>query len=949
MTKGSTWNKWDFHLHTPYSVLNNQFGDCNIEETWIEYVDQIESQAANKGIVAIGITDYFMIDGYKKIMEYQKNGKLQDIFLIPNIEFRLRDIVIIDKGKSEDVTRLNMHVLLSPELTCEEIEENFLHELDFVYEQDSYESGKKLKLKKKHLESLGMKLRESHPPFKTYSDLEVGCMNATVDANQIKEKLEQNPIFKGKYLLVLADEKLSKYGWDSQGHATRKHLIQMSHAMFASNKKYINFCLGKNHSSVDDFIKEFKSLKPCIWGCDGHSFDQRFLEPDSDSNGITNYCWIKADVTWNGLKQILYEPDARVRIQEESPEPSKSIFTIDQFNIDNVNVNKHLKFEQKSFDLNHNLIAIIGGRGSGKTAILDLLASCFSEGHKLSDIKNSFFHRLYANKQKNKCIPVKLSLYSGNTFEKQIGKDEHYIENTDILYVTQNHFEEFSSDYSKLNKYVIDLIFQRFPDEKREYEEYDSLINSYRNEIQKFNLQIQQLMDKIGAKTEIEAELMKKNGSKLDYESKIKSIEDSSEINEEVNKLTSLLNDLRTKKEKTESLIHKIDVVSQKKDGFNDYISDLNEINDSLNVLADGQNETFNLLPIENFLLILDKIESISSDNRKILLQNSETYKTEIIKVQQKINNFSDVNKHISELKEKYNLVLAEIKKFELQIAEIDSLQKQIETFELMRFKCYKSYIDCHIKWEKFVNSIILKFEDGKNNILNNLTFDVSLSLNKEQLLEGIDEKINHKYITVDLINIEFQNRIFSEIENKIISEKIHSETECDILHKNIDSLGVNYYKKTKKYITYSDFYNSLFENPLSLDVNLKLDNIPLENQSMGQRAIVLLKIILAYDDKPLIIDQPEEDLDNKYIYDQLVSAFREAKDNRQIIIATHNANLVVNTDADQIIVATCEDGVISYNVGTLENKYTQESVKNILEGGETAFKKREEKYGFKF
>ena len=409
------------------------------------------------------------------------------------------------------------------------------------------------------------------------------------------------------------------------------------------------------------------------------------------------------------------------------------------------------------------------------------------------------------------------------------------------------------------------------------------------------------------------------------------------------------MHDLRTKKEKTESLIHKIDVVSQKKDGFNDYISDLNEINDSLNVLADGQNQTFNLLPIENFLLILDKIESISSDNRKILLQNSETYKTEIIKVQQKINNFSDVNKHISELKEKYNLVLAEIKKFELQIAEIDSLQKQIETFELMRFKCYKSYIDCHIKWEKFVNSIILKFEDGKNNILNNLTFDVSLSLNKEQLLEGIDEKINHKYITVDLINIEFQNRIFSEIENKIISEKIHSETECDILHKNIDSLGVDYYKKTKKYITYSDFYNSLFENPLSLDVNLKLDNIPLENQSMGQRAIVLLKIILAYDDKPLIIDQPEEDLDNKYIYDQLVSAFREAKDNRQIIIATHNANLVVNTDADQIIVATCEDGVISYNVGTLENKYTQESVKNILEGGETAFKKREEKYGFKF
>ncbi len=117
----------------------------------------------------------------------------------------------------------------------------------------------------------------------------------------------------------------------------------------------------------------------------------------------------------------------------------------------------------------------------------------------------------------------------------------------------------------------------------------------------------------------------------------------------------------------------------------------------------------------------------------------------------------------------------------------------------------------------------------------------------------------------------------------------------------------------------------------------------------MGQRAIVLLKIILSYDDKPLLIDQPEEDLDNSYIFSQLVEAFKEAKKKRQIIIATHNANLVVNTDAEQIIVAKYIENTITYTAGTLENPGTRFDVKDILEGGEKAFKKREEKYGFKF
>lgn len=112
----------------------------------------------------------------------------------------------------------------------------------------------------------------------------------------------------------------------------------------------------------------------------------------------------------------------------------------------------------------------------------------------------------------------------------------------------------------------------------------------------------------------------------------------------------------------------------------------------------------------------------------------------------------------------------------------------------------------------------------------------------------------------------------------------------------------------------------------------------------------MLLLLYLAIDredDRPLIIDQPEENLDPKSIFDELVDRFRRAKQRRQIIIVTHNANLIVNTDTDQVIVASCgphrpgELPEITYLSGGLENPDIRRQVCEILEGGETAFRER--------
>lgn len=131
-------------------------------------------------------------------------------------------------------------------------------------------------------------------------------------------------------------------------------------------------------------------------------------------------------------------------------------------------------------------------------------------------------------------------------------------------------------------------------------------------------------------------------------------------------------------------------------------------------------------------------------------------------------------------------------------------------------------------------------------------------------------------------------------------------------------------------------------------------EGVAIEQLSPGTRGIVLLLLYLAVDledTRPLIIDQPEENLDPNSVFEELVPQFREARRRRQVIIVTHNANLVVNTDADQVIVARSirelSDSLpsLSYECGSLENSEIRKSVCQILEGGERAFLERERRY----
>ncbi len=948
MSQSSKWNIWDFHLHTPSSILNNGFGNAEDPETWVTYVKKITEKTQEKGIVALGITDYFTIEGYKKVLELKESGSLSNIFVFPNIEFRV-DKVIYRTKEGTEPKRINLHVLLSPEIPSQEIEEGFLHDLDFYYDQDAFDSAKTRKLKISNLREFGENLQSQHPSFLSEPSTFIGCKNVVVKSEQIKECLDRK--FRGKYLIVLADENLSAMDWNGQDHAVRKHLVQMSHAVFSSNHNTRDFCLGNKHSSTEDFTKEFKSLKPCLWGCDSHSYEERFLEPDNKS-----YCWVKAEVSWEGLKQVIYEPCDRVKVQTENPEMQKSSFTLENLKIERTILNDSLTIGEFCVQLNPNLVTIIGGRGSGKTALLDIVASCFREGKKLQNIETSFIHRLYAKKGKNKSsassIKTSLTFKSGETYEGEVGGEKLLeFERSDILYLTQNHFEEYSANPGKLNSHILDLVFDNFPDYRREYEGEEQEIKQIEQEIQSINLKVEQLDNEVLEKKEsLVSKLKIKVGEKDDISLRISSIEvQQGQSDSIISRLTDKLEEFKIKKKTIEEILLTLQKFENQISSFDSfYKNHILDLNQKMSLLEDSEN--LKSLPAE--ILGMREVRNILSGNRIFLDSFKEKTENDISKKNQEISELEGIGKIIADLRQKLANLNTEIQETKQEIEEIEKKNSQSSELNIKRFNLYINIIKMMTGMRIFLQKVIDEFEDGKDEILNNLKFLAFIDMRKKsEYIQQIADKLDNRVHSQDEINRSFVE-VFESIENLMNSDN-ESMDNCD--NDNICiSISQKIENKTKdlrlkRSITKSDYFNTVFQRFFELGVEISFNNKSIDNLSMGERAIVLLKILLALDDKPLLIDQPEEHLDNRFIFNELVPAFRSAKKRRQIIIATHNANLVVNTDAEQIIIAEQSEGEIIYSCGAIEDLDVRQKITQLLEGGELAFKKREEKYGYRF
>ena len=275
--RGSEWRKCDLHVHSPASYINN-FGN------WDSYIKKLNEVTKKKEIKALGITDYFSIEGYEKITTDYKD-KLENVDLIlPNIEFRLDNIVY--KRGTREPKRLNFHVIFSnsKDVSTQDIKTQFLEELHFYKSSGNAGELSKIKLDKRAIEVYGAECRKQND-FKNDSDLVAGTKNIVFKIDEIVNVLKNKPeYFRGKYLLFLESEFWSDIDW-GQDYGLRKTLLQVSHGVFNSNPNDIAWFLGKDKNSYADqqiFIEEFGRLFPCVHGSDAHNEHELETRPDLD-------------------------------------------------------------------------------------------------------------------------------------------------------------------------------------------------------------------------------------------------------------------------------------------------------------------------------------------------------------------------------------------------------------------------------------------------------------------------------------------------------------------------------------------------------------------------------------------------------------------------------------------------------------------------------------------
>lgn len=173
-------------------------------------------------------------------------------------------------------------------------------------------------------------------------------------------------------------------------------------------------------------------------------------------------------------------------------------------------------------------------------------------------------------------------------------------------------------------------------------------------------------------------------------------------------------------------------------------------------------------------------------------------------------------------------------------------------------------------------------------------------------------------------------------------------EGEFEAEHQSLTGFFTNVFKEPDK-IAIQQIESFLPNDDIETRVKTTEGQFkPIKQGSLGEKCTAVLALLLASSEQPLIIDQPEEDLDNKYVYEVVVDLLRGQKFNRQIIAASHNANIPVNGDAEQIISLEVEDRMCSVsNSGSIDREEIKNDVSVIMEGSEEAFRLRRERYGF--
>lgn len=981
-SRGSEWNRWDLHIHSPSSALNNQFPRLgNGEPDWEAYITTLE---ALKEVRVVGMTDYFSIEGYKKVLEFKGKGRLANIDLIlPNIEFRIDNIIETGQGKR----RLNYHVIFSDSVTPQQIEEHFLQEIKFVWEGDPQRTDLSLSVRRENLTLLGSRLKKENSSFEGRSDYEIGCTCATVSPADIKAVLRNKAsIFEGRYLIVLPDEHLSLLEWDGQDHLTRKLLLQGADAVFSANANTIKWTSGLKSGTKDEFVAEYKSLKPCIHGSDAHKLET-IGKPDGNK-----YCWIKAELTFEGLKQILYEPEDRVYIGEKPANLKNDYQVIESISLDGAPD----WFGKITVPLNEDMVSIIGPRGSGKSALAEVAAfaggaAIFRSGQGLED---TFLYKAARKSTANPntivgaevtlrwkngdtdSVSIPVTLQNPGVEEKVKYLPQKFVER---LCAPENN-QELEAEIEKVvyqrNKKMDRLQASNFHElRKAATQPIETRRERLIRTIQSLNQSIADGNSRLALKPQKAVELKRKQE---ELERLLKNPPTlPAENSDELAKLEQLDKEKQEFEIQIVKLAEQAAAVETIKAKFDVLKDDLESFNKEITELLgkaglEGSATSFFValpdvsVPVEAKLNeIFSAAAALRGDTATVVgVPGARTLAVVITE----INSIKERSKLTEAKKKEYEKFQGDKQKLEESIASITREIGQLDNVigpkmkadQEMRLERYLDAFDL-LKEERLVLEKLyepLKQALEKSNetakklkFISRTSFDLIRHANR-----GIELLDRRKSAFTDQEAMEGAlSAFFDFIQQHDFSRDAIREATKKLLESFKPSTIRDQLRKDYTPKDFADWFYNI--EAFSTTYAIKFDNKDLKFLSPGEKGIVLLLLYLEAeegDNRPLIIDQPDDNLDNLSVYPNLIDYFRTRKKTRQIVIITHNPNLVVNTDSEQVIVASF-DGTripkLGYRSGALEDTHStpplgiREEVCRILEGGTKAFQLREARY----
>ena len=966
VNRGSEWRKWDLHVHTPLSIEQEYGG--NTPENWERFISDLERLPSE--IKVIGINDYIFIDGYKKVLDEKQKGRLSNIELIlPVIELRIDKFANV--SKDEPLKRVNFHVIFSNELTPEIIQEQFLNSLSCEYLLNSDLHDKSIwngTITIKSITDLGQKIIDSSNGKINGSPLKIGFNSLNIPYNKLLKKLE-NSYLKNKFLTAVGKTEWDTMRWDGS-IADKKDVINRANFVFSASP------------TVELAVKAKESLKnqsvnhKLLHCSDAHTFINNLQNTKEKELGHC-FTWIKADPTFEGLKQIIYEPEERVRIQDEKPD-----FKEDKEIIDKVKfISPNNKFSNEEIYFNPNLNVIIGGKSSGKSILLYSIAKTL-----LADTKDKLLFKnneeeRYSLKSIDSDFNFEITTKAGISQKISDREDGHNSLIPNIKYIPQNELvklaePELSGKAESLNKLVRNLICED-TDSKQKYDDFIKNVKQYDKEREELINSYFETLDNI---QNLETELKKSNKEVLQT-----NIKTNSEKVEELNKKAGLSDE---QIQQYKNFQEQQQQNQKRRDLLNSDLSQTNaffqELNKELSNLQERKNTFLRSIHKNEFRSyyqdklkfiddsivqlqgLISEIGIIINSEGKRIFNTDNIFKEELKQINNEKSNIEEELKlyqQNEEIKKQIRTLEESIEIDGKLLAEIDSLNKKIEekrqSIEEIKTKLFDLYKNSY-------NEYIDIVEQLKNR---------TIELEKDGLqIRGVTQ-FNFPKFRREIIN--FTHGTYSDNNKYCICEEDRSrifETNYDELISNISKMfneimNSEYRIKT---ISKKEAVKKLLNDYFYDYWEITYKNDKLGEMSTGKASFVILMLIigLSKSKSPILIDQPEDNLDNRSVSENIISYLRNKKIERQIILVTHNANIVVNADAENVIVAnqkgqndkeTSSIYKFDYINGAIENTFAKietetdllksmgikEHIADIVEGGKEAFKNRERKYGF--